>query len=117
VRWISHGALENPTVCYIIVTVRINGGALCVAAIPADYFTASTLILGLLMPPAFVQVTDTAQGMIPVGTKITMQNWQQYKQFMPDGMVALFGGNYFWKMSPDVEMDVGPAQPENSRAY
>ncbi len=45
---------------------------------------------------------------IPPGTKITMQNWQQYKQFMPDGMVALFQGKYFWKMPADVEMDVGP---------
>ena len=37
-----------------------------------------------------------------------MQNWQQYQQFMPDGMVALFQGKYFWKMPADVKMDVGP---------
>ncbi|MGH7987896.1 MAG: DUF1329 domain-containing protein [Candidatus Binataceae bacterium] len=45
---------------------------------------------------------------IPVGTVITMQNWQRYKRFMPDGMVALFEGKYFWKMPPDVEIKVGP---------
>src|SRR5690242_6635987 len=55
-------------------------------------------------------VTDTAhQGSIPVGTKITMSNWQQYKTFMPLGMIKLFEGTYGWKMPADVEMDVGPS--------
>ena len=45
---------------------------------------------------------------IPVGTKITMDNWQQFQRFMPEGMVALFQGRYFWKMPPDVSMEVGP---------
>jgi hypothetical protein len=54
-------------------------------------------------------LADTAiQGTIPPGTKITMQNWQQYKQFMPVGMIDFFEGKYFWKMPSDVEMDVGP---------
>jgi Protein of unknown function (DUF1329) len=51
---------------------------------------------------------SAASNTIPVGTKITMQNWQQYKQFMPDGMIELFEGKYFWKMPPDVEIDIGP---------
>jgi hypothetical protein len=55
-------------------------------------------------------VKDTAhQGDITIGTKITMSNWQQYKQFMPLGMIKLFEGTYGWKMPADVEMDVGPA--------
>src|SRR5260221_5246489 len=45
---------------------------------------------------------------IPTGTHITMQNWQNSKQFMPDGMVALFEGKYFWKMPADVSMEIGP---------
>jgi Protein of unknown function (DUF1329) len=49
-----------------------------------------------------------AAGTIPAGTKITMQNWQDYKRFMPDGIAALFQGSYYWKMPQDVEMDVGP---------
>jgi len=40
---------------------------------------------------------------IPAGTKITIQNWQQYRQFMSDGMVALFEGKYAFKMPNDVE--------------
>src|SRR5467141_1977233 len=47
---------------------------------------------------------------IPIGTKITMRNWQQYRQFMPDGMIGLFEGKYFWKMPADVEMDIGPTR-------
>ena len=38
------------------------------------------------------------QGSIPEGTTITMSNWQQYKQFMPLGMIKLFEGVYSWKM-------------------
>jgi hypothetical protein len=45
---------------------------------------------------------------ITPGTIITMQNWQNYRQFMPEGMAALFEGKYFWKMPPDVQMEVGP---------
>jgi len=55
----------------------------------------------------FLKATEN-QGDLPVGTKITMQNWQQYKAFMPFGMTVLFEGKYFWKMPSDVEIDIGP---------
>ncbi len=45
---------------------------------------------------------------VPVGTTITMQNWQNFKQFMPDGMIAFFEGKQFWKMPSDVAMAIGP---------
>ncbi|MGH7840279.1 MAG: DUF1329 domain-containing protein [Candidatus Binataceae bacterium] len=48
------------------------------------------------------------QGDLPIGTKITMANWQQYKQFMPVGMQKLWEGKYYWKLPSDAEMDVGP---------
>jgi hypothetical protein len=55
-------------------------------------------------------IKDTAnQGDLPVGTKVTMANWQQYKNFLPLGMQKLFEGQYFLKMPQDVELDVGPA--------
>jgi hypothetical protein len=41
---------------------------------------------------------------------ITMQNWQNYRQYMPDGMQMLFEGKYFWKMPPDVAMRIGPTE-------
>src|SRR5579885_2064296 len=47
---------------------------------------------------------------IPPGTKITMQNWQQYKKFMPIGMQALWQGNFYWKMPSDAVIEVGSTQ-------
>ena len=43
-----------------------------------------------------------------IGKSITLQNWQEYRAFMPDGMISLFEGGSFWKMPPDVQMPVGP---------
>ncbi len=52
---------------------------------------------------------DTASTIAP-GTKITLQNWQQYRRFMPVGMQALFSGKYPWKIGPEPEytIEVGP---------
>ena len=49
---------------------------------------------------------------IPVSTKITLANWQQYSQYMPLGMRELFKGDQFWKMPADLEIVVGPTLPE-----
>ena len=43
----------------------------------------------------------------PVGTTITMANWQRYQSVMPLGMIKLFHGVYGWKMPADVQMPVG----------
>ena len=45
---------------------------------------------------------------IPIGTKITTQNYQQYKAVLPLGMIKLFEGQYFWKIPPDAVLEVGP---------
>jgi uncharacterized protein DUF1329 len=45
---------------------------------------------------------------IPPGTVITMDNWRNYRQFMSDGMMALFEGKYLLKMPNDVQIEVGP---------
>ena len=42
------------------------------------------------------------------GTTITNQNWQQYRQFMSQGLMALFEGKYFWRMPSDLRIEVGP---------
>jgi uncharacterized protein DUF1329 len=53
------------------------------------------------------QSSGDAEGVSP-GAVITKDNWRNYQRFMPDGMVALFEGKYFWKMPDDVRMEVGP---------
>src|SRR5262249_38331826 len=45
---------------------------------------------------------------IPQGTAITYNNWKQYARFMPVGMQTLFAGDHFWKMPPDIRIEVGP---------
>ena len=64
---------------------------------------------------ASAQNTDAPKGgvittadTVPVGTVVTAANWGSYRQFMPDGMIALFEGKYFWKMPADVSMEIGP---------
>ena len=55
---------------------------------------------------------DAPIGAIAPGTRITIANWRRYRQYMPTGMVRLFEGRSFWKMSPDVVMSVGPTTLE-----
>src|SRR6266852_6217710 len=72
---------------------------------------AITILVGGTALRAADNPTGSAQdaaATIAPGTAITIANWQQYRDFMPDGMIALFEGKYFWKMPPDVEMEVGP---------
>ena len=42
----------------------------------------------------------------PPGTVITMQNWQQYKDVMEQGLQILFSGQYFWKFPADFQMEI-----------
>jgi len=71
--------------------------------------TSGTLRAQDYQPPARMQswiASTEHQGGILPSTSITMHNWKNYKQFMPLGMQDMFEGKYFWKMPPDVEMNV-----------
>jgi Protein of unknown function (DUF1329) len=48
------------------------------------------------------------QPQLPVGTVITTQNWQQYKDYMPLWMQILFSGEYSYKLAPGQQVVVGP---------
>ena len=71
-------------------------------AVPA---TALKLGTPLRAPASSVAV-------IPVGTTITLANWQQYSQYMPWGMTELFRGDQFWRIPPDLKIIVGATIPE-----
>ncbi len=61
---------------------------------------------------AYRQLADAdSPDTIPVGTKITLQNWQQYKKFMPVQMQAAFSGQYSLHIGaePVHTMEMGPA--------
>jgi hypothetical protein len=59
-------------------------------------------------PIAGAQPVDGVSDASAARATITMGNFRDYQKYMPDGMAALFEGKYFWKMAPDVEMQVGP---------
>jgi hypothetical protein len=78
--------------------------------------------LGLVAPASAAQIQFSPQvysaladasspNTIPPGTRITLQNWQQYRQFLDVGTQALFSGDYFWKMGagPEYTIVVGPS--------
>jgi hypothetical protein len=62
-------------------------------------------------PPqmALVKLGRPSADTILVGTKINMDNWFNYQQYMPVGMIELFKGTRFWRMPQDIEINVGPS--------
>jgi hypothetical protein len=85
---------------------RIAVMVLVLALLPNLGWAASTDFSAM---SAWLKMSEK-QGTIPVGTTITMSNWQKYKQFMPLGMNKLFQGVYGWKMPSDVRIEIGPAR-------
>ena len=77
---------------------------LCV--IPALTVAAAETASSINAQPSAASSATT--GTIPPGTAINAQNWEQYRQFLPDGMIALFEGKYHWKMPADVQLEIGP---------
>jgi hypothetical protein len=85
-------------------------------ALVSSIFLSATMVRAQTSAPPAPPINSAAaslglaagQRIIPDGTVITMQNWRDYREFMPDGMAAFFEGKYFWKMPPDVQMPVGP---------
>jgi len=71
------------------------------------------LLFTLLVAVRGVSVAqDKAGGSdVPTGTKVTMQNWQQYQQYMSQGLIAPFQGEHFFQLPPDVEINIGKTVP------
>src|SRR6266446_2817821 len=115
-RWFS----EEPDsgVCSSESAVTVLTKRLPQVQIPPTIITllvAAPLLLGLTgivhAQPAPWKSEKGYENGIPIGTKITQANWQQYQQFMTEGMKAVFAGTNFWHMPRNVEIDVGPTRP------
>jgi Protein of unknown function (DUF1329) len=54
----------------------------------------------------------TSSETIPVGTRITRDNWTNYKKFLPLGVQALFSQQYLFRMGtdPGFAIEVGPTR-------
>src|SRR5271163_4067480 len=72
-------------------------------------------------------VDSSSSETIAPGTKITLENWQQYRRFMPIGMQALFEGQYAFKVGegdafaitvgPTVPIKLSKAMQDNTEKY
>ncbi|MBF6559090.1 MAG: DUF1329 domain-containing protein [Candidatus Binataceae bacterium] len=71
-------------------------------------WVAIAAIAGILIPSSLLAQAAPSEDTIPVGTKITTQNWQQYKQFMPEGLADMFAGQFLWKLPADATIEIGP---------
>ncbi len=63
---------------------------------------------------AYKQLVDASSDQtIPVGTRITVENWRKYKNFLAVCMQWLFAGQFNWKMpsGPQFAIEVGPTIP------
>jgi hypothetical protein len=79
-------------------------------AIRPAFVGALILIVFGVLTSAHDGAVASAGETISPGTVVTPANWQQYKQFMTDGMQALFGGGYAWKFPNDYQIVVAPTQ-------
>lgn len=72
--------------------------------------TGRLVFVAILCGVAAVSYAETpaSQATIPVGTVINSANWRQYRQFMSEGLAALFEGSHFWKLPKEVSIEVGP---------
>jgi len=92
----------------LLTTAATTRRVACRAALAALFtLTILTMVIAANSSLALAQ-SATSADTIPPGTKITMQNWQQYKQFMPEGLAKLFAGEFFWKLPAEAEIDIGP---------
>jgi Protein of unknown function (DUF1329) len=73
----------------------------------------ATILFMVLPDPHAGAASPTlpARASIEPGTTITHQNWQQYRQFMSEGMIELFEGKQFWHLPKDLRIEVGPTVP------
>jgi len=74
------------------------------------FVTALFLVLFGSLGVVSAQAAGSSEEAIPPGTVITPANWQQYKQFMTEGMQALYSGGYNWKFPDDYKIVVGPTK-------
>jgi len=65
-----------------------------------------TLVLASSPPLLAGSASPSAD--VPSGSIITQRNWQLYRQFMSDGLAALFEGKKFWRLPADLQIEVGP---------
>ncbi len=57
-------------------------------------------------PEAYRQLADASVQTPPAGTRITLQNWQNYRRFLPVGMQAAYSGKYAFRIGNEAEYQI-----------
>jgi Protein of unknown function (DUF1329) len=81
------------------------------AAAPFVLALIAALAFLSLAGPSYAQGAAAQEASIPVGTVITMKNWQNYKQFMSVAMQKMFEKTSGITMPAEAEMVIGPSNP------
>jgi len=68
----------------------------------------AVMLLVLASNPSLFASSTSPLADIAPGSTITQRNWQLYRQFMSNGLIALFEGKLFWHLPADVQIAVGP---------
>jgi hypothetical protein len=67
------------------------------------------IFIAFVCPQALLAVASGSTiAEIEPGTVINPQNWRQYRNFMSEGLAALFQGDHFWHLPADSSIRVGP---------
>ena len=86
--------------------------SLCWLISAAKLFLSLAVLLCVIGQPVYAKSPeDQVPITISADTKITLANWRNYRQFMSEGMIALFEGTHFWQVPRDFEIELGPTIP------
>ncbi len=87
-------------------------------SIPRRTALAALVVVVTAAVPLAAAAADSSSP-VPPGTVINMSNWRQYKQYMTDGMQALFAGTYHFKFPSDFQVVIEPTRtyPLGSKQY
>jgi hypothetical protein len=65
---------------------------------------------------AFRELADSgSKDTIAPGTKITAQNWREFKRFLPIWLQAAYSGHYHWKIGSDSDYTITVGQTQHYR--
>jgi hypothetical protein len=70
---------------------------------------ALELLIAFIFPQTLLAGSSgSTTNEIEPGTTINQQNWRRYRNFMSEGLAALFQGDHFWHLPADLSIQVGP---------
>jgi len=70
---------------------------------------ALELLIAFIFPQTLLAGSSgSTTNEIEPGTTINQQNWRRYRNFISEGLAALFQGDHFWHLPADLSIQVGP---------